>query len=172
MLHKESIPVTADASVVLGETDTIDNTFSTIAVVKEAVHDIAVAYVKPAKTVVGQGFNLKIGITIVNQGDFSETFGVTPSYHSNSIGLYQTVTLGPGGITTLTFEWDTTGVAKGDYAIGAYVVTPISGEADLADNTCVDGSVRVTIAGDIDGDYDVDYRDLFILARNYGKTDP
>ena len=38
-----------------------------------------------------------------------------------------------------------------------------------ADNEYVDGWVVVTVAGDIDGDFNVDYRDLFILARNYAK---
>jgi hypothetical protein len=166
---KGTYSVTAEASIVPGETETIDNTFSTMAIVKEPVHDIAVAYVKPAKKVVGQGFNLKIEITIINQGDFPETFGVTPSYDSMSIGLYQAVTLNPSEIATITFDWDTTGVAKGKYAIGAYIVTPISGETDLADNTCVDGSVQITIAGDINGDGKVDHKDLLLLASAYGS---
>lgn len=138
----------------------------------EAAHDIAITNVAPSKTVAGEGYTVNITLIVENQGDFKETFNVTAHYNETAIILpdgknYTTVTLPRGNSTTLTVPWDTTGVVKGNYTVKAEA-TPVAGETDLVDNTLVDGWVVVTIPGDIDGDYDVDYKDLFILARAYG----
>jgi len=161
--------VTAVASTVPGETDTIDNDFSTLAIVTLPVHDIAIAYVKPLKTVVGQGYICPINITIFNQGDFTENFAITASYDSGSIGLIKAITLNPGQGTTITLNWDTTGIAKGYLMMGAYAVTPIIGETDTADNTRADGSVYVGLIGDINADGIVDIEDIYGIALAYGS---
>lgn len=140
----------------------------------EAAHNIAVTNVAPSKTVVGEGYSVNITVIVENQGDFKETFNVTAYYNETAIILldgknYTTVTLPSGNSTTLILPWDTTGVTKGNYTIKANA-TPVPGETDLVDNTLVDDWVIVTVPGDIDGDYDVDYKDLFILARAYGCT--
>jgi parallel beta-helix repeat protein len=70
--------------------------------------------------------------------------------------------------TTITFTWDTTGFATGNYTIGA-IVTPVLGEMDLTDNTYVNGWVVVTIPGDINGDFKVNHKDLLLLAGAYGS---
>lgn len=42
-----------------------------------ATHDVAVADVKPSKTIVGQGSLMQVNVTVVNLGGFNETFNVT-----------------------------------------------------------------------------------------------
>jgi hypothetical protein len=85
----------------------------------------------------------------------------------------QTVTLESGASTTLTFTWNTTGFAKGNYTIWAYA-WPVPGEIDTADNTLTDGWVIVSVVGDITGptgwpDGKVDMRDVGSVARAFGS---
>jgi hypothetical protein len=130
-------------------------------------HDVAINNVMSSKTVVGQGFSAGINVTVANQGSLAETFNVTVYANTTSIAT-QTVTLTSGNSTTITFTWNTTGFAKGNYTISAYA-TPIPGETDTDDNRFTDGVVTVTIAGDLDGNLAVQLVDLVILAKAYGS---
>jgi hypothetical protein len=85
----------------------------------------------------------------------------------------QTVTLESGASTTLTFTWNTTGFAKGNYTISAYA-WPVSGETDIEDNTYSDGIVTIAMIGDLTGpnnwpDGKVDIRDVSSVARAFGS---
>ena len=74
-----------------------------------------------------------------------------------------------GSSATISFTWNTTGVAEGNYTTGA-VADTVPGETDTTDNTFVYGWVVVTILGDVTGDGVDDASDLFDLSKNYGKT--
>jgi len=81
----------------------------------------------------------------------------------------KTVTNLPSGEqTTITFTWNTTGVAKGSYTISAYA-WPVLGETDTTGNTLIDGIVIVTYVGDFDADFDVDYDDIIYFVDAYIK---
>jgi hypothetical protein len=135
-----------------------------------SVHAVAVTSVTTSKTVVGQGYSLNINVTIVNQGDYAETFNIT--LYGNTTIISQTeVTLTNGTSTTITFTWNTTGFAKGNYVISAYA-WPVSGETDTADNYLSDGVIYVSVPGDIDENHWVSMLDLYYIALNFGKTAP
>jgi hypothetical protein len=70
---------------------------------------------------------------------------------------------------TVTLAWNTKDFAYGNYTISAIADT-VAGETDTADNTYVDGTVLVTISGDVTGDRTVDGPDLDALANAYGST--
>jgi len=141
-----------------------------------AQHDVAVINVTTSKTgclpleTVGQGNNVTIYVTAENQGGFTETFNVTAYANTTVIGTLS-VTLNSGDTQTLTFTWDTTGFAYGNYTISATADT-VPGEIDMADNTMVDGTILVTLPGDIDGDRDVDIYDIVRMAGIYGISQP
>ena len=82
------------------------------------------------------------------------------------------MSLNSGAETTLTFTWDTTDVDPGNaglnYTISAYA-WPVLGEIDTANNTYIDGTIRVKYPGDVDGDGDVDPDDFIIFAGKYGS---
>jgi PKD repeat protein len=129
--------------------------------------DIAVSNVMPSKTVLGQGYLLKINVTVSNRGDSVETFDVTIYAGATSIGA-QAITLTAGNSKTITFTWDTSGFAYGNYTIWAYA-WPLPGETDTADNALISGLVYVRTPGDINADGIVDVFDASILANTAGS---
>jgi murein DD-endopeptidase MepM/ murein hydrolase activator NlpD len=136
--------------------------------------NVATTNIVPSKNVVGQGYSLPTNVTVQNQGNLAETFNVTLQINTTSIAT-QTITLTSGNSTTITFTWDTTGFAKGNYTISAYA-WPVTGETHTADNTGLDSIVTVTIPGDVDGDlengrYDVDLYDAVRLLACYGAKE-
>jgi hypothetical protein len=125
-----------------------------------AVANVGVSNVTPAKTVVGQGYTIRINTTIENLGDYEETLNVTVYANTTSIAS-QNVTLSSGNSMTITFTWNTTGFAVGNYTISGSA-WPVPGN-----NTLVDSSVFVTIPGDIKGDKVVDIYDAILLANAF-----
>jgi len=72
----------------------------------------------------------------------TETFNVTAFYDSTQIGKQLVSSLAAGENKSLTFSWNTIGVAIGPYTIKATADT-VLGETYTADNTYIDGTVRV-----------------------------
>jgi len=139
--------IKAVASSVPSEIDTADNTLidGTVTVNAPVIHDVAITTVSASTTTVTVGQTVSVTVGAANQGGATETFTVTTYYDSTAVGVGQQVTLSSGGSTTLTFSWDTTGVAAGSYTVKA-VASTVPGETDLADNTLVDGTVTVKAA--------------------------
>jgi hypothetical protein len=140
------------------------------------IADIALTNVNPLKTVVGQGHPVGINVTVENQGELTETFNLT---------LYAQTTPPPTEIKTvlvsnllanetrtITIIWNTSGWSrKTNYTISAYAWA-VLGEGDLADNNRTDGSVRITIFCDVNGDSSVDMADISIMIDNFMNTPP
>ena len=140
------------------------------------VHDLAATDMSTSKTgclpkeTVGGGTILQINVTVENQGAVLETSNVTVYANNTQIGT-QSVTLHSAEVKTLTFNWNTTGYAKGNYWINATIaVVPL--ELDVADNAMDYGWTYLTIVGDMDGDNDVDIFDIVIMAGVYGVRWP
>jgi hypothetical protein len=130
-------------------------------------HNVALANIEINKTVVGQGSTLRIDVEVVNTGSFPQTFDVTVYANATTIET-QMVTLTAGNSTTLRFHWNTTGMSYGNYTISANA-TQVLGEIDTDDNTLIDGTVFVTIIGDLNCDGIVDASDLSDLSKVYGS---
>lgn len=107
------------------------------------MHNIAVVNVVPEKTVMLQNQTSLIEVTIVNEGDYTETFNVT-AYANTTVIETEEVALTSGNATTIIFTWNTTGFAYGSYTISASV-TSLLGEAETDDNTCINGIVTIAI---------------------------
>jgi hypothetical protein len=131
--------------------------------------DLAVTNVNPSGDLVYEGYSLSINVTITNQGMLTETFNVTVYADTTVIGTLTNITLTSGNPTTITFTWNTTGFAMGDYTISAYAST-VPGETDTTNNTFTNGTVTITIPGDIDGDGDVDRYDFALFCDAYGSS--
>jgi parallel beta-helix repeat protein len=133
-----------------------------------AIADIATTNITPAKTIVGQGYTIRINTTLQNQGHYTETFNVTTYANETIIATLTDITLSSGNSTTITFTWNTTGFAKGNYTISA-VADIVPDETDTADNTLTDGWVLVTIIGDVNGDCKIDGKDIALIIKVYGS---
>jgi len=136
--------------------------------VVSGVHDVAVVNVKALKTIVCQGFKMRINVTVENQGESTETFDVTLYANTTTIQTSAVTSLAPTIQTTITFTWNTTGFLKGKYTIRAYA-HQVPGETDLADNTFTDDTVAVTMVGDINDDGKVDMKDIGAAAKAFGS---
>jgi len=142
--------------------------------IQYAIADIATTNITSTKIVVGQGYTVRINATIQNQGDYTETFNITV-YANTTIIETKEVTLTSGNLATITFIWNTTGFAYGNYTISAYA-WQVEGETDTLDNNCTfAGLVFVTIAGDVTSasgspDGRVDMRDIGALCSKFMTT--
>jgi parallel beta-helix repeat protein len=125
--------------------------------------NIAILDISPSKTVVGQGYTLYIYVSVQNQGWNTETLNITAYANATTITTLMSISLTGRNSSTLTFIWNTTGFAKGNYTISAYA-WPVLGEIDNTDNTFTDGWVIVTIPGDVNGNHLADISDLVITV--------
>ncbi|MBX5326756.1 MAG: hypothetical protein ACQXXH_06055 [Candidatus Bathyarchaeia archaeon] len=84
-----------------------------------------------------------------------------PTILTTQIGKHP-VLIASGKSLTLTFTWDTSGFEKGSYDLIA-VAGPLQEETDLDDNTLTYSEVKVTIPGDITGDFFVNIKDVNLM---------
>jgi hypothetical protein len=131
-------------------------------------HDLAGTAVTPLKTIIGQTYTGEINVTTQNQGSYTESFNLTLYANTTVIATIKNIILENKASKTVTFTWNTIGFAKGNYTIWAYA-EPVAGETDTEDNTYIDGTVLVTIPGDVNGDRKVDGKDIALAIKNYGK---
>ena len=132
-------------------------------------HDVAITEVSSYKTIVGQGYSQNLTVTATNLGDYSETLNVTLYVNANSIANITFINLPNATSTLITFTWNTTGFAYGNYTLSAYA-WPVPGETNTANNNCTGGTVYVGIPGDINGDGTVNILDAIALSTAFGSA--
>jgi uncharacterized protein (DUF2141 family) len=121
-----------------------------------------------SKSIVGQDYSLNMTVKAADLGDNPGTFNVTV-YANTTYVASEDIALTSGNSTTMTFTWNTNGFACGHYIISAYAV-PVTNGTNTADFKYMDGSVTVTIPGDVNGDFKVDMTDVALVARAFGST--
>ena len=111
--------------------------------------DVAITNVTTPMSVVVQNSTLPVNITVENKGEsnFTESFDVTLYTNTTIIGNMTVTDLQPLSTRILTFNWNTTGVTKGNYRINATAVLPIDNNPN--DNTYADRWVAVILKNDI-----------------------
>ena len=163
-----SVQQTSDGGyIVAGEDRTPENGYGDVWVIKFfADHDVAVSAVEPSKTVIGQGYSTPVNVTANDPGFFTEAFNVTLYANTTAIETQTVSNLGPEASTNLTFTWNTSGLAQGNYVLSACATT-VTDETNTADNTFIGNVIAVTIPGDVDGDFHVFLWDAVKLLARY-----
>jgi hypothetical protein len=139
-----SYQVRAEATPVPDEADLSDNVYvDGFLKITQGKHDIAVTRIVPQYTTVFEGRKDNITVTVVNRGDFSETFNVTVYYDDFQLGNTVISNFPYGERRDIIFAWDTSGVhSNQSYTLRA-VCSTVPGETNLQDNTLVDGSITI-----------------------------
>jgi PKD repeat protein len=100
-------------------------------------HDVEAVSQTVSDTWVMAGDIVSIDVTVLNSGDFKETFDLTCYYDSVLLGIVLVVDLDPGDTRVVTFTWDTAGVLEGEYEITAMAdPSDVIIEVDEANNLC------------------------------------
>lgn len=134
------------------------------------MHDVAVKQQTPNKDIVGQGYGVSVDVLIKNTGDFDETFQLNVYLGASSIGTVPTsVAKGSSKTVTVTCTVSVS-IAKGTYSLK--VVAALGSDEDTSDNEKTEGSILVTIPGDVDGNRTVNIFDIVKMAGVYGKAKP
>jgi len=111
----------------------------------------------PLKTVVGQGYDLPLSVSIMNLDDTLEAFNVTLLSNATAIGTETGFNV-PFGTSTLSFTWNTANFKLGNYTLNV-----------LAGDLSARSAVVLTIPGDINGDFKVDMKDIATIAAAFGS---
>ncbi|TET21050.1 hypothetical protein E3J74_00650 [Candidatus Bathyarchaeota archaeon] len=132
------------------------------------VRNVAVTEIIPSETQIYQEENVTVDVTVQNYGDYNETFSVNCYTNSTSIGS-QGVNLTAKASDVVTFTWNTSGFARGNYILKANA-SSVGGETYTGDNTITHENVRVKLLGDVDDNGVVDISDLYALSVAYGSV--
>jgi len=107
-----------------------------------SIRDIAITNITLSRTWAYPGWPVNVTVTVKNKGNETETFNVHAYYDSYVIGTITVNALAPSEKRDITFEWDTTGLAEGNYTIRAEADT-VPYEFNTSDNTLTDGTVWI-----------------------------
>lgn len=120
----------------------------TIALGVALPHDVAITNIVTSTQEATVGDTVTITVTAMNKGTEVESFSVESFYATTSIGTQQVTNLASADQSQLTFNWDTTGVAPGDYRIKA-VASQVTGETNLLNNEFIDGTIKLNPGGSL-----------------------
>jgi len=161
--------IKAEAEHVPYEVNTSDNTFIDGKVwIMIHFHDVAIVSVA-SESWVFQGWIVQINVTARNDGDFTESFNISAYYNTTLIGMVEVINLASGNNYTAQFSLNTsTLLICHTYTItGEATLVPF--EYNEANNVLVDGVLKVRLLGDVNGDDNVDLKDVFAVSLAFGS---
>ncbi|MEM2567030.1 MAG: S8 family serine peptidase [Candidatus Bathyarchaeia archaeon] len=132
------------------------------------VSDVAINHVETSATAVYPGRIVNITVIAANLGETNASFNVSAYYNTSLIGIQSVFNLPPQQNITLVFVWNTTGLHSGQRFIIKAEATSIPGETKLDNNIFFDGTVKIKMLGDLNGDDKIDMSDVGSLTRAFG----
>ena len=139
------------------------------------IHDVGVAGMAMAPSILRRGGAVSINVTVRNYGGYPETFQVSVTATNTSsipVGT-QSVSLAPLASRILTFTWNTASALLGRYTITSSI-PPVPGEpsSHQSDNSLSPGTVRVVPPADVNIDGTVDILDAALIGYSYDISGP
>jgi len=132
------------------------------------LRDVAIVSVRiTSSNKVYPGRNVTIEVIAMNRGNMTtETFDVTVYYDDNQIET-RNVIVSPWSNVTLTFYWNTTGLAPcNNFTISARA-SEVPYELNVTNNVMYDGWVKIKMVGDVNGDGVIDILDVVAVSSIY-----
>jgi PKD repeat protein len=162
--HVYGTPSTYNVTLTVTDSEGLnDTTWQLVTVVSAVKHDIAIINITTNTHYAYPGRIVNITVVVKNNGEAPENFNVTTYRNSTPIGTILVTGLGVGENTTLIFNWNTSGLAPcNTWTISAEA--PLVGDINPGDNTLADGTVKIKIIGDVNGDGRVDIDDLVLIV--------
>jgi hypothetical protein len=131
-------------------------------------HDVAIVDVLSSTHETYVGRLVMVNVVASNEGDVAENFTVRVYHNSTLFGTFDVVNLNPGANLTIVFTWNTSDVAAGNmYALKAEASSVLH-ESNLTNNVFIDGTVKVKIIGDVNGDNKVNIDDWTAFDAAWG----
>lgn len=134
-------------------------------IIYPSTHGVALSNLCPSKTVVGQNLQMRLNVTVENDGDYAEFFNVSFSANSTLIAKELVNNIGPDTAEVLSFSWNTSGFSRGNYII-SIIADTVPNETNTTNNN-VSTSITVSFPGDVNGDGSVDIYDAILLASAF-----
>jgi len=169
-LTQGTYTLSAKVQVLPYEIDTANNVYINGQVnILTEIRDIAVTNVSTPYNWAYHGWIINITVTVKNLGTQSESFNVTTYYNQTEIGTIAVTSLPPGGETSLTFNWNTTETTPCHTYIIWAEATQIPYEYNVTNNIYIDGTAKIRIVGDVNGDGIVDIKDVAAASKAFGS---
>ena len=162
--------ISAQASLVPHEFNVSNNIFVDGQVqILTMIRDVAIINVTASRAWVYLGMPVNITVTAKNVGEAAESFNVFAYYNTTLLGGVPVVNLAPGAEIDEMFTLNTTALVPcNNYTIsGQASIVPF--ELNTTNNIFVDGSVKIRLVGDINGDGKVDIEDVATAAKAFGS---
>ncbi len=158
-------------------TDSHGNNATDWFMVTVEIHNLVVAQGSTDRVNAYQGQTVNANFTVANEGNMNETFKVFAYALSKNlsnpdvaIGNQSVIDLTPNSNITLTFNWNTTNVALGNYTISCYAA-PVVGELYTSDNYWIIpyNILCEHFPWDVTGDGYVGIDDIVAVAEHFGQ---
>jgi len=133
------------------------------------MRDVAVTNVAPEATWAYQGWIVNITVRAENLGETVETFNVTAYYNGTVIGIVTLENMSPRTGVNLAFRLNTSSLLPCNYYLIRAVASFVPYEYNVTNNAYTDGTVKVRIVGDLNGDGKVDITDLAMASAAFGS---
>jgi hypothetical protein len=104
-------------------------------------HDVAVVDVFPSASLIEPDQSLSVSVVVQNEGTEAESLNVS-AYFGDTLIETEISPLLPYSSAVLDFSVDASVFGVGNHSVSAFV-TPVLDEADLSDNSLVDGLVEI-----------------------------
>jgi len=137
------------------------------------VRDVAITALAFSNDHPKQGDNITITVVVLNNGTIPETFDVTITFDSTSIGTINVAALAAGSSKTLTLEWNSSAGSVGKHTIAASA-TVVPFDIDPSNNSKDKSITLMSLTGpntDLNGDGKVDMKDIGQVAEAFGTSE-
>jgi hypothetical protein len=133
------------------------------------LHDVAILSLVAStyETYIGRLVN--VSVVAGNLGDAPENFTVELYHNDTQFQAYDVTDLAAGTNITIEFTWNTSDVTAGNVYTLKAEATAVPYETNLANNVLTDGTAKVKIIGDVNGDGKVDLADWIAFDMAWGS---